>query len=196
MTEKVYPVPASAAAHAWIDEAKYKAMYERSVKDPEGFWSEAGKIVDWMKPFTKAKNTSFAPGNVAINWFEDGTLNVSSNCVDRHLAKRGDQVAIIFEGDDPNVSEQITYRQLHERVQRFANVMKKHGVKKGDRVTIYLPMIPEAAYAMLACTRSAPFTRSSSAASRPTACRTASRTPIRSSSSHPMKACAAARPCP
>ena len=153
MTEKVYPVPASAAAHAWIDDAKYKAMYERSVKDPQGFWSEAGKIVDWMKPFTKAKNTSFAPGNVSINWFEDGTLNVSANCVDRHLATRGDQVAIIWEGDDPNVSEQITYRQLSERVQRFANVMKKHGVKKGDRVTIYLPMIPEAAYAMLACTR-------------------------------------------
>ena len=153
MTEKVYPVPASVAAHAWIDDAKYKAMYERSVKDPQGFWSEAGKIVDWMKPFTKAKNTSFAPGNVSINWFEDGTLNVSANCVDRHLATRGDQVAIIWEGDDPNVSEQITYRQLSERVQRFANVMKKHGVKKGDRVTIYLPMIPEAAYAMLACTR-------------------------------------------
>jgi len=153
MSEKVYPVPASAASRAWIDEAKYKTMYERSVKDAEGFWAEQGKIVDWMKPYTRAKNTSFAPGNVAIKWYEDGQLNVSANCIDRHVAKRGDQVAIIFEGDDPNVSEQITYRQLHERVQKFANVLKKHGVKKGDRVTIYLPMIPEAAYAMLACAR-------------------------------------------
>ena len=106
-----------------------------------------------MKPYTRAKNTTFAPGPVDIRWFEDGTLNVSANCIDRHLATRGDQVAIIWEGDNPNDSECITYRQLSERVQRFANVMKKHGVKKGDRVTIYLPMIPEAAYAMLACTR-------------------------------------------
>ena len=153
MTDKIYPVPASSAARAWIDETKYKAMYDRSVKDPEGFWADAGKNVDWIKPYTRAKNTSFAPGNVAINWYEDGTLNVSANCIDRHLAKRADQVAIVWEGDDPNVGEEITYRQLSERVQRFANVMKKHGVKKGDRVTIYMPMIPEAAYAMLACAR-------------------------------------------
>ncbi len=153
MSEKVYPVPAAIAAKAWIDEAKYKAMYDASVKDPEKFWAEAAQSLDWSKPFTRAKNTSFAPGNVAIKWFDDGELNVSANCIDRHLATRGDQVAIIWEGDDPNESEKITYRQLHERVQKFANVLKKHGVKKGDRVTIYLPMIPEAAYAMLACSR-------------------------------------------
>jgi len=153
MSEKVYPVPAAIAAKAWIDDAKYKAMYDASVKDPEKFWAEAAQSLDWSKPFTRAKNTSFAPGNVAIKWFEDGQLNVSANCIDRHLATRGDQVAIIWEGDDPGESEKITYRQLHERVQKFANVLKKHGVKKGDRVTIYLPMIPEAAYAMLACAR-------------------------------------------
>ncbi|HMN36756.1 MAG TPA: acetate--CoA ligase [Hyphomicrobium sp.] len=153
MSEKVYPVPADLAAKAWIDEAKYKAMYDASVKDPEKFWAEAAQALDWIKPFTRVKNTSFALGNVSIKWFEDGELNVSANCIDRHLATRGDQVAIIWEGDDPNVSEKITYRQLHERVQKFANVLKKHGVKKGDRVTIYLPMIPEAAYAMLACAR-------------------------------------------
>ena len=128
-------------------------MYAKSVKDPNGFWGEAAKRLDWIKPFTKVKNTSFAPGNVSIKWFEDGTLNISANCIDRHLAKRGDQVAIIWEGDNPAESEKITYRQLHERVQKFANVLKKLGVKKGDCVTIYLPMIPEAAYAMLACTR-------------------------------------------
>lgn len=153
MSEKVYPVPAATAAHAWIDEAKYKAMYEASVSDPEKFWAEQGKALTWIKPYTRAKNTSFEPGNVNIRWFEDGTLNVSANCIDRHLAARGDQVAIIWEGDSPNDSEQITYKQLHERVQKVANVFKKHGVKKGDRVTIYLPMIPEAAYAMLACAR-------------------------------------------
>ena len=128
-------------------------MYEQSVSDPAKFWGEQGKRLDWIKPYTKVKNTSFNPGSVDIRWFEDGTLNVSANCIDRHLAKRADQVAIIWEGDNPNESEQITYRQLSERVQRFANVLKKHGVKRGDRVTIYLPMIPEAAYAMLACSR-------------------------------------------
>ncbi|MGL4397132.1 MAG: acetate--CoA ligase [Hyphomicrobium sp.] len=153
MSDKVYPVLPGIADKALITEAKYKAMYDRSVNDAEAFWSEEGRRLDWIKPYTRAKNTSFAPGNVAIKWFEDGQLNVSANCVDRHVATRGDQVAIIWEGDNPNESEQITYRQLHERVQRFANVLKKHGVKKGDRVTIYLPMIPEAAYAMLACAR-------------------------------------------
>ncbi|CAA2143693.1 acetate--CoA ligase [Hyphomicrobium sp. ghe19] len=153
MSEKVYAVPPQWAERAYVNADSYEAMYERSVADPEGFWSDAGKRLNWIKPFTRAKNTSFAPSNVDIRWYEDGTLNVSANCVDRHLEKRGDKVAIIWEGDNPNESEQITYRQLHERVQRFANVLKKHGVKKGDRVTIYLPMIPEAAYAMLACTR-------------------------------------------
>ena len=153
MSDKIYPVPAQWAAGAHINAASYKSMYEQSVSDPSKFWGEQGKRLDWIKPYTKVKNTSFKPGSVDIRWFEDGTLNVSANCIDRHLAKRADQVAIIWEGDNPNESEQITYRQLSERVQRFANVLKKHGVKKGDRVTIYLPMIPEAAYAMLACAR-------------------------------------------
>jgi acetyl-CoA synthetase len=153
MSEKVYPVKADWAKNAWIDETKYQDLYKRSVSDPEGFWGEAGKRLDWIKPYTRVKNTTFDPGNVSIKWFEDGTLNVSANCTDRHLATRGDQVAIIWESDDPNLDQQITYRQLHENVCRFANVLKAHGVKKGDRVTIYLPMIPEAAYAMLACAR-------------------------------------------
>jgi len=153
MSEKVYPVPAEWASRAWIDWVKYQEMYQRSITDPDGFWGEMGKCIDWIKPYTKVKNTTFGPGNVSIKWFEDGTLNVCYNCVDRHLEKRGDQVAIIWEGDDPTVDEKITYRQLHERVCKFANVLKANGVRKGDRVTIYLPMIPEAAYAMLACAR-------------------------------------------
>lgn len=153
MSEKVYPVPAEWASRAWIDWVKYQEMYKRSITDPDGFWGEMGKRIDWIKPYTKVKNTSFDPHNVSIKWFEDGTLNVCYNCVDRHLEKRGDQVAIIWEGDDPTVDEKITYRQLHERVCKFANVLKANGVSKGDRVTIYLPMIPEAAYAMLACAR-------------------------------------------
>jgi acetyl-CoA synthetase len=152
-SEKLYPVSAEWASRAYVDEAKYTAMYEASVKSPDAFWGEHGKRIDWMKPFTKVKNTSFAPDNVSIKWFEDGTTNVSYNCVDRHLATRGDQVAIIWEGDDPNEDAKITYRQLHAQVMKWANVLKSQGVKKGDRVTIYLPMIPEAAYAMLACTR-------------------------------------------
>src|SRR5271166_4571488 len=153
MTVKTYPVPESWSSSAWINKEKYYEMYDQSVRDPDGFWREQGARIDWIKPFTKVKNTSFDPHNVSIKWFEDGTLNVSANCIDRHLEKRGDQVAILWEGDDPNVDLKITYRQLHERVSRLANVLKKHGVKKGDRVTIYLPMIPEAAYAMLACAR-------------------------------------------
>ncbi len=153
MSDKAYPVTPEWASRAWLDDAKYKALYERSVKDSDGFWGEQGRRLDWIKPYTKVKNTSYAPDNVSIKWFEDGTLNVSANCIDRHLATRGDQVAIIWEGDDPTQGETITYRQLHERVSKFANVLKAHGVKKGDRVTIYLPMIPEAAYAMLASAR-------------------------------------------
>jgi acetyl-CoA synthetase len=149
----LYPVSPAWAGRAWLDDAKYQALYKRSVDDPGGFWGEIGRRLDWIKPYTKVKNTSFDYHNVAIKWFEDGTLNVSANCIDRHLRTRGDQVAIIWEGDNPNESERITYRELHERVSRFANVLKAHGVKKGDRVTIYLPMIPEAAYAMLACAR-------------------------------------------
>ena len=153
MSEKVYPVKPDWAKNAWIDEARYQELYNRSVSDPDGFWGEAGKRLDWIKPYTRVKNTSFDPHNVSIKWFEDGTVNVAANCIDRHLATRGDQVAIIWESDDPNHDEQITYKQLHERVCRYANVLKAHGVRKGDRVTIYLPMIPEAAYAMLACAR-------------------------------------------
>ncbi len=153
MSDKTYPVTPEWAARAWLDKAKYDALYERSIKDPEGFWGETGRRLDWIKPYTKVKNTSFGPDDVSIKWFEDGTLNVAVNCIDRHLATRGDQVAIIWEGDDPTEDATITYRQLHERVCKFANVLKAHGVKKGDRVTIYLPMIPEAAYAMLACAR-------------------------------------------
>ncbi len=153
MTGKVYEVPAEWTKRAFIDDAKYKQMYERSVNDPNGFWAEQGKRIDWFKPFTKVKNTSFDPHNISIKWFEDGTLNVAHNCLDRHLAKRGDQVAIIWEGDDPKDDKKITYRELHAQVCRFANVLKARGVKKGDRVTIYLPMIPEVAIAMLACAR-------------------------------------------
>ena len=153
MTAKTYPVPDGWRSSAYINEEKYRAMYEQSVRDPDGFWGEQAGRVDWIKPFTKVKNTSFDPHNVSIKWYEDGTLNVCANCVDRHLEKRGDQVAIVWEGDEPTMDQKITYRQLHERVSRFANVLKKHGVKKGDRVTIYLPMIPEATYAMLACAR-------------------------------------------
>ena len=141
------------ARRAWLDDAKYQAMYKRSVEDPDGFWAEVGSRLDWITPYTKTKNTSFDPQNVSIKWYEDGTLNACANCIDRHLETRGDQVAIIWEGDDPTQDEKITYRQLYERVSKFANVLKAHGVTKGDRVTIYLPMIPEAAYAMLACAR-------------------------------------------
>jgi len=153
MSDKTFPVPAEWAARAWVDNAKYEEMFKRSIEDPVGFWGEMGKRVDWMKPYTKVKNTSYDPQNVSIRWYEDGTLNVAYNCIDRHLETRGDQTAIIWEGDDPTRDEQITYRQLHERVCKMANVMKANGVKKGDRVTLYLPMIPEAAYAMLACAR-------------------------------------------
>ena len=153
MTDKIYAVPPEWSARAYADDAKYKAMYKHSIDDPAGFWGEHGKRLDWIKPYTKVKNTTYGPPDVSIKWYEDGTLNVSANCIDRHLAKRGDQVAIIWEGDDPTQDEKITYRQLHERVCKFANVLKANGVKKGDCVTIYLPMIPESAYAMLACAR-------------------------------------------
>ncbi len=153
MSDKIYDVPVEWAQRGFVNEAKYRDLYARSIKDPNGFWAEQAKRVDWVKPFSKVKNTNFGPGNVSIKWFEDGTLNVAYNCIDRHVAKRGDQVAIIWEGDEPKDDKKITYRQLHAEVQKFANVLKARGVKKGDRVTIYLPMIPEAAYAMLACAR-------------------------------------------
>ncbi len=153
MSEKIYAVSEEWAGRAFVDHAKYKAMYAQSVENPEAFWGEQGKRIDWFKPYTKVKNTSYDPHNVSIKWFEDGVTIVAYNCVDRHLEKRGDQTAIIWEGDDPNESKHITYRELHAEVGKFANVLKAHGVNKGDTVTIYLPMIPEAAYAMLACAR-------------------------------------------
>ena len=153
MSEMLYKVPGSWSACAHVDAAKYHEMYTQSVRDPERFWGEHGKRIDWIKPYTWVKRTSFAADSVSIEWFGDGTTNVSLNCIDRHLANRADQIAIIWEGDNPNESKSITYRQLHDEVCRFANVLKAHGVKKGDTVTIYLPMIPEAAYAMLACAR-------------------------------------------
>ncbi len=153
MSEQVYEVPADWEKRAYIDADKYAAMYARSIADPDGFWAEHGKRIDWFKPFTKVKHTSFDPHNVSIKWFEDGVTNVAHNCIDRHLARRGDQIAIIWEGDDPKDDRKITYRELHAEVSRFANVLKAHGARRGDRITIYLPMIPEAAYAMLACAR-------------------------------------------
>ncbi len=153
MTEIIYDVPAAWAKKAWANDAKYKKMYAASVKDPDKFWAEQGKRIDWFKPFSKVRNVSYKPGKVSIKWYEDGTTNVAYNCVDRHLATRAKQTAIIWEGDDPSESKKISYGQLHAEVCKFANVLKAHGVKKGDRVTIYLPMIPEAAYAMLACAR-------------------------------------------
>ena len=149
---KVYKVPGTWKKRAYFNADGYHETYQQSVKNPDKFWGKHGKRIDWFKPYTKVKNTSFA-GNVSIKWFEDGDTNVSYNCIDRHLKKRGDQTAIIWEGDDPYDDKKITYSELYEHVCRFANVLKKHGVKKGDRVTIYMPMIPEAAYAMLACAR-------------------------------------------
>ena len=153
-TDSLYAPSAAFAAKAHINADQYKAMYAASIKDPEAFWAEHGKRIDWIKPYTKVKNTSFAPGAVDIKWFEDGTLNVSANCIDRHLATRGDQTAIIWEPDDPkDQAQHITYKELHRRTCRMANILESMGVRKGDRVVIYLPMIPEAAYAMLACAR-------------------------------------------
>ncbi|MEJ2229091.1 MAG: acetate--CoA ligase [Alphaproteobacteria bacterium] len=150
---KVHQVPDEWSRTAYADAAKYQEMYDASINNPESFWGEHGKRIDWIKPYTKVKNTSYASSEVSIKWFEDGTLNVCANCVDRHLPARADQVALIWEGDDPAMDAKITYAQLHERVSRMANVLKKLGAKKGDRITIYMPMIPEAAYAMLACAR-------------------------------------------
>ena len=151
--DKIYDVPGEWRQRAWVDDAKYQEMYARSVKDPNGFWAEQAKRIDWIKPFAKVKNTTYDPHDVSIKWFEDGTLNACYNCVDRHLPERADQVAIIWEGDDPKDSKKITYQELHDEVCRMANILRNRNVEKGDRVTIYLPMIPEAIYAMLACAR-------------------------------------------
>ncbi|MGE0563009.1 MAG: acetate--CoA ligase [Pseudolabrys sp.] len=149
----IHPVPADWKKRAYVDDAKYKAMYAASTKDPNAFWAEQAKQIDWIKAPTKIKNTSYAPDNVSINWVEDGTLNVAWNCIDRHLKSRASQIAIIWEGDEPSDDKKITYQELHDEVCRMANILRLRNVKKGDRVTIYMPMIPEAAYAMLACAR-------------------------------------------
>ena len=153
MSDQVYPVPDGLADTAWCNDDKYREMYQRSVDDPEGFWAEQGQRIDWIKPYTKMKDVSFDAPDVHIKWFEDGTLNASVNCLDRHLETRGDQVALLWEGDDPEEVKSLTYRELHAEVCKFANVLKSLGIKKGDRVTIYLPMILELPVAMLACAR-------------------------------------------
>lgn len=154
MSDKTYAPSADFTANAHVDAAKYDEMYAASIKDPEAFWGEQGKRIDWIKPYSKVKDVDYTYGQVSIKWFEDGTLNVAANCIDRHLADRADQTAIIWEPDDPNdAAQHITYRQLHAETCRMANVLKNLGVGRGDRVVLYLPMIPEAAYAMLACAR-------------------------------------------
>ncbi|MFQ2316245.1 acetate--CoA ligase [Aeromonas caviae] len=150
---KVYPVKAHIGNGALLDKEGYEAMYQASVQDPDAFWGEQGKILDWMTPYTRVKNTSYDQGHVSIKWYEDGLLNVSANCLDRHLSERGDKVAIIWEGDNPAEDRKITYRELHAEVCKFANVLKAQGVKRGHMVCLYMPMVPEAAIAMLACTR-------------------------------------------
>ena len=152
MSDNVYSVSNNIKKNALIDRETYLQWYDESISDPDAFWSKHGRRIDWFKPFTKVKNTSFR-GRVSIKWYEDGITNVTYNCIDRHLKSRGDQVAMIWEGDNPYIDKKVTYKELYENVCRFANILKKRGVKKGDRVTIYLPMILEAAYAMLACAR-------------------------------------------
>jgi len=154
MSDTMYPPSAELAAAAHANAETYSSMYAASVADPDAFWAEEAKRIDWIKPFSTVKNVSFAHPDVSIKWFEDGTLNVAANCIDRHLATRADQTAIIWEADDPETpSKHITYRELHTAVCKMANILKDLGVAKGDRVVIYMPMIPEAAYAMLACAR-------------------------------------------
>ena len=152
MSDKIYEIPAEWQQRGLVNDAKYQEMYKRSVADPNAFWAEHAKRIDWIKAPTKIKNTNYT-GDVSIKWYEDGTLNAAYNCIDRHLAKRAKQTAIIWEGDDPNDSKHITYQELHDEVCRMANILRNRNVKKGDRVTIYMPMIPEAAFAMLACAR-------------------------------------------
>ena len=151
--ETIYPVPDATRKRALIDKAGYEKMYAHSIEDNEAFWAEQAKRIDWMRPFTKVKDVSFAKDDLHIRWYEDGTLNACYNCVDRHLEKKGDDIAIIWEGDDPANDLKISYRELHRRVCKFANALKALGAKRGDRITIYMPMIPEAAISMLACAR-------------------------------------------
>ena len=168
MSDQVYPVPDDFAKAAWCDNDKYLEMYQRSVEDPEEFWAVQGARIDWIKPYSKVKDVSFVAPDVHIKWFEDGTLNASANCLDRHLETRGDQVAFLWEGDDPGESKSLTYRQLYEQVCKFANVLKSLGIKKGDRVS-HLPA-DDSRSCRWRCWRapaSAPSIRWSSAASRP-----------------------------
>ncbi len=151
MTQTIHAAPHDDAAR--VDQAEYDARYAASVADPEAYWREGGRCIDWSRPYTQVKDTSFEEADFRIRWFADGQTNVSVNCLDRHLAERGDQVAIIWEGDEPGETRHVTYRELHSQVCCFANVLKAKGVKRGDRVTLYLPMMAEAAAAMLACTR-------------------------------------------
>jgi acetyl-CoA synthetase len=153
MSDTLIPVPEQWRARAYWDKAGYDAATAEALADPDGFWLKQAARLDWMKKPAKAGNWSYDPDRLSIKWFEDGELNVAANCIDRHLAARGERTAIIWEGDDPKDSRHISFSQLHEEVCRFANVLTAHGVRKGDRVTIYMPMIPEAAFAMLACAR-------------------------------------------
>ncbi|MBL8549763.1 MAG: acetate--CoA ligase [Hyphomonadaceae bacterium] len=151
--DALFPVPPAWAERAYVDEVSYRSMHAAALEDPEAFWGHHGLTLDWIKPYSRVKDVSFNEADFRIRWFHDGVLNVSANCIDRHLATRADQTAILWEGDDPSESKRITYRELHEHVGRFANLLKAQGVKKGDVVTVYSPMIPETAYAMLACAR-------------------------------------------
>ena len=151
--KQIYHPSNDIAKNAHIDADTYKNLYDKSVKDPEGFWADMAARIDWYKTPTKIKNVSYDKNDLYIKWYEDGVLNAAYNCIDRHLPERADQTAFIFEGDDPSVDQKVTFAQLKDEVSRVANALKERGVKKGDRVTIYMPMVLEAAYAMLACAR-------------------------------------------
>jgi len=153
MSDKLFKVPAEWAKNSYINQSSYEAKYKNSIDNNEKFWAEEGKRIHWFKPYTKTKEVTYSTKKVSIKWFYDGTTNVSYNCIDRHLPKRAKQTAIIFEGDDPKESKNITYQELSDQVCKLANGLKEIGVKRGDRVTIYMPMVPEGVYAMLACTR-------------------------------------------
>ena len=153
MNDKLFKVPAEWAKNSYVNQSSYEAKYKQSIDNNEKFWAEEGKRIHWFKPYTKTKEVTYSTKKVSIKWFYDGTTNVSYNCIDRHLPKRAKQTAIIFEGDDPKESKNITYQELSDEVCKLANGLKEIGVKKGDRVTIYMPMVPEGVYAMLACTR-------------------------------------------
>ena len=151
--DTIVPVPPSLAASAWTDNARYEALYQQSVEDPEGFWAEQGRRLDWLRPYSQVKDVSYTLGDVHIRWYADGQLNVAANCIDRHLETRGGKTAILWEGDEPDQHKAISYRELYTEVCRLANGLRALGVGKGDGVVIYLPMVPEAAIAMLACAR-------------------------------------------